>query len=37
MAQRERLGLLFEFFKFRGKPLVRGERFAQAHEGTHDI
>ena len=37
MAQREHLGLLFEFFKFRGKPLVRGECLAQAHEGTHDI
>lgn len=37
MAQRECLGLLFEFFKFRGKLLVRGERIAQAHEGKHDI
>ena len=37
MAQSERFGLLFEFFKFRGKPLVRGERFAQLDEYTHDI
>jgi hypothetical protein len=28
---------LFKLFKFRRQPLVRGERFAQTHEGTHDI
>jgi hypothetical protein len=37
MAQCERLGLLFKLFKFRRQPLVRGERFAQTHEGAHNI
>ena len=37
MAQCERLGLLFELFELRSKLLVRGEHFAQTHEGTYDI